>query len=176
MFQKGDFAACGSKGICEIKNITTLDMDGIPKDRLYYEMQPVLKAGSRVVVPVGQEDGKNAMRRILDEKEAAQLLSSMREEEIEWEPDDRRREEQYKGIINENRAAGMLALIRYVCVKRKARALKGRRLPSMDERYLKAAQEHLYTELSISMKVSAEEIRAYVESRLRLPEGTLRSL
>ena len=71
---------------------------------------------------------------------------------------------------------GMLALIRYVCVKRKARALKGRRLPSMDERYLKAAQEHLYTELSISMKVSAEEIRAYVESRLRLPEGTLRSL
>ena len=75
MFQKGDFAACGSKGICEIKNITTLDMDGIPKDRLYYEMQPVLKAGSRVFVPVGQEDGKNAMRRILDEKEAAQEIT-----------------------------------------------------------------------------------------------------
>lgn len=176
MFQKGDFAACGSKGICEIKNITTLNMDGIPKDRLYYEMQPVLNAGSRVFTPVGQESGGREMRRILNADEAARLLSSMQEEEIAWEADDRRREEQYRRIINENRTAGMLSLIRYVHAKERTRALKGRRLPSMDARYLKTAEEHFYTELSISMKVSVEEIREYVESRMRLPEGMLRSL
>lgn len=176
MFQKGDFAACGSRGICEIRNITTLNMDGIPKDRLYYEMQPVLNAGSKVFIPVSPEDGNPGMRRILTSDEAAQLLSSMREEEILWETDDRRREEQYRSIINAGSAAGMLALIRYVRSRQRERALKGRRLSSVDARYLKTAEDHLYTELSISMQVAAEEIREYVESGIGLLEGSIRSL
>lgn len=176
MFQKGEFAACGSKGICEIKNVSALNMDGIPKDRLYYEMQPVLNAGSRFFTPVDQAEEGGTMRRLMSSDEAVCLLTSMQEEEIEWEADDRKREEQYRSIINGNRAAGMLALIRYVHIRQRARALKGRRLASMDARYLKTAEEHLYTELSISMQVSAEEIREYVEAGIRPPEGLIRSL
>jgi len=46
----------------------------------------------------------------------------------------------------------------------------------MDARYLKTAEEHLYTELSISMQVAAEEIREHVESGIRVPQGYIRSL
>lgn len=176
MFQKGDFVACGSKGVCRIKNITTLNMDGIPKDRLYYEMQPVLNAGSKVFTPVEQADESGTMRKLMTSDEAVRLLSSAPEEEPVWEADDRKREEQYRGIINGNHAAGMLALIRYVHIRQKARALKGRRPASMDARYLKMAEEHLYTELSISMQVAAEEIREYVESGIGAPQGSIRSL
>ena len=38
MFEKGDLVTYGCKGVCEVKNITTLNLEGIPKDRLYYEM------------------------------------------------------------------------------------------------------------------------------------------
>lgn len=176
MFQKGDFVAFGNKGICRIKNITTLDMDGIPKDRLYYEMQPVLNAGSKVFTPVEQADESGTMRKLMTSDEAVRLLSSPPEEEPAWEADDRKREEQYRSIINGNQAAGLLALIRYVHIRQRGRALKGRRLASMDARYLKTAEEHLYTELSISMQVAAEEIREHVESGIRVPQGYIRSL
>ena len=59
MFEKGDLVTYGCKGVCEVKNITTLNLEGIPKDRLYYEMQSMVNAGSRIFSPVGQEE-KNA--------------------------------------------------------------------------------------------------------------------
>ena len=64
MFEKGDLVTYGCKGVCEVKNITTLNLEGIPKDRLYYEMQSMVNAGSRIFSPVGQEE-KNAMRAVL---------------------------------------------------------------------------------------------------------------
>ena len=45
MFEKGDLVTYGCKGVCEVKNITTLNLEGIPKDRLYYEMQSMVNAG-----------------------------------------------------------------------------------------------------------------------------------
>ena len=48
MFEKGDLVTYGCKGVCEVKNITTLNLEGIPKDRLYYEMQSMVNAGSRI--------------------------------------------------------------------------------------------------------------------------------
>ena len=56
MFEKGDLVTYGCKGVCEVKNITTLNLEGIPKDRLYYEMQSMVNAGSRIFSPVGQEE------------------------------------------------------------------------------------------------------------------------
>ncbi len=58
MFEKGDLVTYGCKGVCEVKNITTLNLEGIPKDRLYYEMQSMVNAGSRIFSPVGQEEKK----------------------------------------------------------------------------------------------------------------------
>ena len=69
MFEKGDLVTYGCKGVCEVKNITTLNLEGIPKDRLYYEMQSMVNAGSRIFSPVGQEE-KNAMRAVLTKEEA----------------------------------------------------------------------------------------------------------
>ncbi|MFR6589387.1 MAG: CarD family transcriptional regulator [Gallintestinimicrobium sp.] len=51
MFEKGDLVTYGCKGVCEVKNITTLNLEGIPKDRLYYEMQSMVNAGSRIFLP-----------------------------------------------------------------------------------------------------------------------------
>ena len=78
MFEKGDLVTYGCKGVCEVKNITTLNLEGIPKDRLYYEMQSMVNAGSRIFSPVGQEE-KNAMRAVLTKEEAEELLGQLPE-------------------------------------------------------------------------------------------------
>ena len=95
MFEKGDLVTYGCKGVCEVKNITTLNLEGIPKDRLYYEMQSMVNAGSRIFSPVGQEE-KNAMRAVLTKEEAEELLGQLPECRLCWEKDERRREETYR--------------------------------------------------------------------------------
>ena len=76
MFEKGDLVTYGCKGVCEVKNITTLNLEGIPKDRLYYEMQSMVNAGSRIFSPVGQEE-KNAMRAVLTKEEAEKMAAEV---------------------------------------------------------------------------------------------------
>ena len=51
MYQKGDYVIYGCKGVCRIVEVTTLNMDGITKDRLHYEMQMVSAPGSRIFTP-----------------------------------------------------------------------------------------------------------------------------
>ena len=49
MFEKGDFVVYGRDGICQVSDITTLEMDGVPKDKLYYILSPCKdKSGKRV--------------------------------------------------------------------------------------------------------------------------------
>ena len=36
MFQKGDYIVYGSTGVCEVMDVTTVEMTGVEKDRLYY--------------------------------------------------------------------------------------------------------------------------------------------
>lgn len=42
MFEKGDFIVYGNTGVCEVKDITTLDMKGAAEESavLYFEPQP----------------------------------------------------------------------------------------------------------------------------------------
>ena len=138
MFEKGDLVTYGCKGVCEVKNITTLNLEGIPKDRLYYEMQSMVNAGSRIFSPVGQEE-KNAMRAVLTKEEAEELLGQL--------PDYGRE-----------------------------RVLEGRRMPAMDGRYLKAAEDNLYAELSIAMEIPRSALKEYMAARMGELSGALQAL
>ena len=170
MFEKGDLVTYGCKGVCEVKNITTLNLEGIPKDRLYYEMQSMVNAGSRIFSPVGQEE-KNAMRAVLT-KEAEELLGQLPECRLCWEKDERRREETYRRIINHSDARGMLCMIRTITDYGRERVLEGRRMPAMDGRYLKAAD----AELSIAMEIPRSALKEYMAARMGELSGALQAL
>ena len=40
MFETGEYVVYGKNGICQVMGVTTMDMEGIPKDRLYYILRP----------------------------------------------------------------------------------------------------------------------------------------
>ena len=175
MFEKGDLVTYGCKGVCEVKNITTLNLEGIPKDRLYYEMQSMVNAGSRIFSPVGQEE-KNAMRAVLTKEEAEELLGQLPECRLCWKKDERRREETYRRIINHSDARGMLCMIRTITDYGRERVLEGRRMPAMDGRYLKAAEDNLYAELSIAMEIPRSALKEYMAARMGELSGALQAL
>lgn len=176
MFQKGDFVTYAGKGVCIIRDVTTLNMEGIPKDRLYYQMQLVSDERSRVFTPVEQEEGKGSMRAVMSQEEALDLMEELREMQAGWIRDDREREAQYRDVLGRCDARGMLAMIYMLHCYRKERMLQGRRLPAMDTRYLNLAQDTLFAELAVVLKVTKEEIQKQVTEKIQLLESTVKSV
>ena len=68
MYEVGDLIVYGRTGICEVTEITTLKMDGVPKDKLYYILRPVREKRGKVFTPVDNE--KIVMRRVISKEEA----------------------------------------------------------------------------------------------------------
>ena len=167
MYRKGDYVIYGCKGVCQIREVTTLNMEGIPKDRLYYEMQLVSDPGSTIFTPVEHEGSRSVMRPLLSEDEARDLLRKIPELEEEWIRDDRAREAHYRDAVNHGDAEAMLSLIRQPQLRRRARIEQGKKLPVMDSRYLKTAQDNLFQEFSIVLDASREKVESYVAERIR---------
>ena len=71
MFKKGDYIVYGSTGVCEVLDVTTMHMDGIPDDKLYYILQPYQKNVSEVFTPV--DNKRTVMRNINPTKKAKEL-------------------------------------------------------------------------------------------------------
>lgn len=67
MYHKGEYVAYGINGVCQVGEVTTLNLDQISKDRKYYVLYP-RNNGGKVYVPVDKADSK--MRRILTREEA----------------------------------------------------------------------------------------------------------
>ena len=40
MFSIGQYVSCGNKGVCTIENVTTLDISGVDKKKMYYILKP----------------------------------------------------------------------------------------------------------------------------------------
>ena len=68
MYEVGDLIVYGRTGICEVTEITTLKMDGVPKDKLYYILRPVREKRGKVFTPVDNE--KIVMRKVISKEEA----------------------------------------------------------------------------------------------------------
>ena len=74
MFEKGDYVVYGTKGVCQVEEITELDMKGTAEGRLYYVLRPCFQKGSTVFTPVDSD--KTAMRAVMSEKDIRKLSAA----------------------------------------------------------------------------------------------------
>ena len=75
MYKKGEYIICGSNGICQVEDITTLDIPGIDHKRMYYLLKPVFSSGSTVYKPTDSD--ASALRPALSREEATSLIASI---------------------------------------------------------------------------------------------------
>ena len=176
MFQKGDLVTYGCKGVCVIKDVTTLKMAGIPKDRLYYEMQLLHDIGSKIFTPVDHEASRSVMRPVLSADEAEALLERLDSLKEEWIPDDRAREAHYREAINRSDAESMLAIIRSLHLRRRERMAQGRKLTAMDSKYLRMAEDNLYTEISLALQMPLNEAAQQIGERIARLDETIKAV
>lgn len=164
MFEKSDYIVYGNSGVCQVDEITTLDVDGVPKDRLYYVLIPVNQSGSKIFTPVNSQ--KSQMRKIISKSEAVQLIEEIPEIEQLWIPDDKQREEQYKACMKNSNCKDWIRIIKTLYLRKEERSAQGKKVTATDEKYLRMAEDYLYSELSIPLGVEKEKMGEYIIQKM----------
>ncbi|MBQ7954187.1 MAG: CarD family transcriptional regulator [Lachnospiraceae bacterium] len=164
MFEIGEYIIYGTKGVCQVMDITTMNLDGVPKDTKYYILQPWNQSGSRIFVSVDNQ--KTIMRKILTKEEANALIDKIPEIEEIWVDNDKVREEKYKECIRTCECSELVRIIKTLYLRREERLKAGKKITTTDERYLKSAEEHLYTELSVALDIPVENMEKYITEKV----------
>lgn len=164
MFQKGEYIVYGSSGVCQVEEIGPMNMSGIAKGKLYYTLLPVYSSGSRIYTPVDNE--KIVMRQILSKEEAMKLIDDIPQIEPLWVNDEKKREELYSQKMKTCSFVEWIKIIKTLYLRRKSRIEGGKKLASVDERYLKLAEDNLYGELAIALEMKKEEVEPFITSHI----------
>ncbi len=165
MYEVGDFVYYAGTGVCRVKNIAKRKFPGERESRLFYTIEP-LDQGYIIHTPVGGT--KVFMRNILSKEEAESLIDAI--PTIPAEPYHNKVVNQltayYNAAIDTHDCADLVVLIKSVYEKKKMAEDEKRKLGAVDERFMKHAEELLFSELSVALDVPKDEVAAYITSRI----------
>ncbi len=164
MFEVGEYIVYGCKGVCQVEEITHIDIPGSNKDRLYYVLAPMDDRNGKIYAPTDNE--KVAMRKVITEKEARQLIEEMPQIEKIWVSNEKQRELKYKEALRTCDYRAWISIIKTLYFRKKERIAQGKKITSLDERYLKAAENELYSELSLTLGIPRGEMEQLICKRL----------
>ncbi len=166
MFENGEFVVYGQVGICQVKDVTTMNMEGVPKDRLYYVLQPVSKSEGTIYTPV--ENSKRPIRRVMTREEAEDLISEIPQIETLEIDNEKQREEKYKECLKNSSGREMVRIIKTIYDRMSKRIAKGKKATAVDERYMKMAEDTLYSELSMLLGVPKDKMVSYITQKITI--------
>lgn len=164
MFETGDYVVYGHNGICQVMGVTTMDMPGISKERLYYILCPEGQKEGKIFTPV--DNDKMVLRKVMKQEDAEKLIAEIPSIEILEVMDEKRREEQYKECIKSCECRELIRIIKTIYLRKQERLSQGKKVTAVDERYLKMAEDNLYSELSILLGVPKNKMVEYISSKL----------
>lgn len=165
MYQTGDYVVYGTYGLCRVTNVGTLDMDGVPKDRLYYFLTPETGMHGTVYTPA--DNVRVSMRSIMTKDMAVNLIRESADMKALDITGEKLREEKYKECIRSCDGKEWFRLILTIRDRMRERAEQGKKITALDERYMKLAEEYLYAELAVSLGISRDEVPGYIENIIK---------
>lgn len=165
MFEVGQLIVYGNTGVCRVKEITTMDFDE-EEGRLYYKLEPLFQDCS-IATPA--DNPKVFMRPILTREEAEQLIDTIPTREVEAFHSHTLREvaEHYEAAINAHDCAELVELTMSIYAKKKYVERHNRKFGSVDEHFMKRAEELLFGELSASLGIPKEQVPKYIAQRIK---------
>lgn len=164
MFEKGDYIIYETAGTCQVKDIRTVDVDGISKDRLYYILEPLGDSGSKIMTPV--DSTKSFMRHILTKDDVYSLIDEMKNIGQLRVGEEKQRKETYKAALKSCDCREWIGIIKNLYLRKQSRTQQGKRLTEVDEQFFSKAKEYLYGEMSISLGIPKEQVEEFIVSRI----------
>lgn len=165
MFRIGQYVSCGNKGVCTIEDVTTLDITGVDKEKMYYILKPCYMASSTVYVPV--DSSVNSMRPVLTKEEAEKLIASMPDIPVLTIQNEKMVEQDYKASMKTNRCEEWVRIIKTIYDRKQKRLQMGRKETAVDGKYFKIAEDNLYGELAIALNIERKDVCGYIAEQLQ---------
>ncbi len=162
-YQIGEYVIYGHNGICRISDIGNPGFSGVEKTKMYYSLEPLNTKGSKIYSPV--ENPKVMIRPVMEKKEAEALIAQIPEIEELWIVNEKMREEKYKDSILTGDPVEWVKIIKTLYLRGKDWEKQGKKITATDERYLKQAEENLYSELSFALGKEKEEMEEYITKK-----------
>lgn len=161
MYQKGDFIIYGNTGVCEVTGIIKKEDTACE----YYVLKPLYH---NITISVPVNTNKIFMRPVISKVEAERLIDSIpkinpKQNDI---TDMRQLSAHYESFLETHECADLIELSMSIYEKKLALTESNRKLGSIDEKYMKRAEDLLFGELSVALGICKEEVTCYIEARV----------
>lgn len=164
MYKVNDFIMYGKNGICKIVDITTPAEISTEKGQLYYVLQPV-NDKCVIYTPI---DANVFMRDVISAEEAERLIDTIPTIQAEAYYNDRTQElrHHYEDLMKTYDCGNLISLTMSIYEKKKQVELQNRKLGQIDDRFMKQAEDLIFSEFSIALDMPKENVQAYIASRV----------
>ena len=169
MYQAGELIFYGNTGVCRVEAVTSRKSSGANEEKLYYKLSPLYQT---CVIYAPVEAGKVFMRPLISREEALALIKTIPEIQVEvcCAGTAKHAAQRYEQSICTHSCADLIALTMSIYAKKQTAQKQKRKFASVDERFMKRAEELLFGELAAVFEISMEEVPAYIEHQLKRRE------
>ena len=162
MFQIGEYVVHGNDGICEVKDITQLELPGGSSKRQYYLLVPQKEKNGRIYSPV---ESSKVQTRVITKQEADTLIREIPAIQAAWVENEKLRENVYKEAIKSCDLRELVKIIKNMYLRRQERISSGKKATVLDDRYFKLAEDKLYSELVFATGKDRNQIEKQIEQQ-----------
>jgi len=163
MYSTGDLIIYGNNGVCRVECVAEREIGG--EKRMFYSLKPLYQS-CRIMTPV--ENPKVYMRPVISREEANRLIDLIpnMKAEIFQSKVTRELAEHYDQAIKMHDCEELINLTMSIYAKKKLAESEKRKFGSIDERFLKRAEELLFGEFAAALGIAPSEVQDYIDNRI----------
>lgn len=165
MYQIGEQVLYGIHGVCRITGQDKQMVD--KKMRTFLVLEPEGQPGARFLVPTHNESAMSKLCPVITGAEMEALLDSPQVHSDHWISDENRRKQYYRELIGKSDRQALMGMVCTLYRHKSQQAAAGRKCHLCDENFLRDAEKLLVSEISLVMRLSAEDARAYLRQKLK---------
>lgn len=162
MYKVGDVVIYSTHGLCSIEDICEQTFNDITKT--YYVLQPLNEPQLIIRTPI--DNSKKQLRDIIKKEEALKILHSFTSPGEEWIEQSTHRLRFYLEIIKSGNRQKQANLLNTLLRKKLEYSVTEKKFPNQEEKLLQSLQDNIFSEFSIALDKSSDEIYDYVLTKL----------
>lgn len=164
MFKIGDRVLYGVHGVCVIAALEQRIVDR--KKVEYFALEPLGQSRSRYYVPTQNAAALSKLRPLLSRGELEALLASSAARRDCWIPDENRRRQSFRDLLNSGDRADLLSMVRCLYLHRDSQLAQGKKFHLTDENFLRDGCKVLESELALVLEMDSRQAHEYLRNQL----------
>lgn len=162
MFQIGDLILYGRTGVCEVADIVCQSADG---EREYYVLKPLYQ-NCGITTPV--DNDKVFMRPIITKSEVDEIIKTIPNVSVQAYHNRNltQLKEHYKHCLESHECIDLIEMTMSLYTKRKEAAAAKKKFGTVDERFMKEAEDLLFGEFAAALGIDRHEVSDYISERM----------